>query len=105
MKEWVCFVLGFLTYTFSSSNQTGERNKFDMWLEKKIFGQNYSPAIISTSLKYNILGYCIHIHHWVYLLVIAVFCTSNNYIRMFCFGGIVQGVVVYDDWYLVIYKA
>jgi hypothetical protein len=44
---------------------------------------------------------CIHIHHWMILLVILLF-TKNVYVQGFCVGGIIQGLT-FPDWYQIVY--
>ena len=92
--------IGYLTYSLTSANRTGGRNKFDM-IMSKLTGYD-----INTSAKFTIRvtegsTIYIHIHHWLYLS--CIFLTFDNiYIKGFCFGGIAQGILHYEDWYHVL---
>jgi uncharacterized membrane protein len=56
----------------------------------------------SRSLRIN----GIHIHHWMYLIIplsVCLFTIQNQYITGFCIGGIVQGLVMYSDAFVIFY--
>ncbi len=87
-------------YTFSAS-KTGEKNKLDI-IVSKIVGKNISFSLkckLCCSLK-------IHLHHWFYLLIIVTWSIYyqkyENHIPFIGFGGIVQGIYCYDDWYVLL---
>ena len=102
---WIFVVLmGYTFYNILSSTETGGKNKIDIYLSKKL------EKNINSSMKYKFkMGnkmIFIHIHHWLYLLIIGVslsFIEYFLYAKYFCFGGIIQGIVRYKDWYKVVY--
>jgi len=61
---------------------------------------------VNTSAKFTIrvtegITIYIHIHHWLYLS--CIFLTFDNiYVKGFCFGGIAQGILHYEDWHHVL---
>lgn len=95
-------ILGYLSFEHSSSNQTGGINKFDLMLS------NYLGTPINTSLRYCGEYIHIHLHHW--LICFMVYCLMyynqdtwwERIIMYFCLGGIIQGIINYDDWFKVI---
>lgn len=44
----------------------------------------------------------IHIHHWMYL-IIPLFFLNNLYLIGFCIGGIIQGLTMYSDAFVIFY--
>lgn len=60
----------------------------------------------SSLLTFNQLTFgntTIHLHHWLISLFLLQF-TKNNLLQGILFGGVVHGIVSYDDWYNIIYK-
>jgi hypothetical protein len=113
MKEQIYFlvtyttsvIVGYLTFSLTSAKHTGEKNKFDI-LISKLTGHD-----INTSLKYTShvitlensrpIAFYVHVHHWLYLS--CIFLTFDNiYVKGFCFGGIAQGILHYEDWHHVL---
>jgi hypothetical protein len=92
--------IGYLTYSLTSANRTGGRNKFDM-IMSKLTGHD-----VNTSAKFTIritpnCAIRIHIHHWLYLsFMFLIF--ENIYVKGFCLGGIAQGILHYDDWHKIV---
>jgi hypothetical protein len=92
----VLFVgFGYLFFHLSSANGTNGRNKFDKWIS------DVTGVPINTSLRFSVSNFTIHIHHWCYLTILAIF-VKNTIFRCFCIGGIVQGIVNYDDWHVLV---
>ena len=92
MIELVAFIFGFTIYMILSAPETGAPNRFD-----ELVG-------FSTSLHFKIpfSTFKIHIHHWLYLSIIRLF-VSNVPLIWFCHGGILQGIIMYRDFYRIIY--
>jgi len=97
--------IGFGTYSCLSAQHSGAPNRLDEYLDE-YFG--YSGGV---SLRFNLpRGWILHVHHWLYLLIIAVMLPnmlSGLTLVMgigFCCGGAVQGVVRYDDWHCVFFR-
>jgi hypothetical protein len=44
----------------------------------------------------------VHIHHWMYLFI-PLLIIHNTYIIGFCIGGIIQGLVMYSDAFVIFY--
>lgn len=92
-------LIGYTFFDLSSGDSTGDNNNFDIWV-KNTFGIH-----ISTSLKFKIYNFIIHIHHWLILIGLYLFFYSVDYnlCSLLCIGGIIQGIVCYDDWFRVVY--
>jgi hypothetical protein len=90
--EYISFILGFVIYMVFSAPKTGYPNRID-----RILGFN-----VSLKFKIPFLPLKIHIHHWLYLLIIRLFI-NNPQIIWFCYGGIIQGIVMYEDFYKIVY--
>lgn len=88
----ISFILGFTTYMTLSAPKTGEPNRID-----KVLGFNSSLIF-----KLPLIPIKIHMHHWLYLLIIRYFINYPQII-FFCYCGIIQGVVMYDDFYKIVY--
>jgi hypothetical protein len=91
-------VLGYTSFTITSSDHTNGKNKFDLWFEKT------TGFYINTSLKFEINPELnLHIHHWLVLLSLLLLL-GDKYplISGFCIGGIIQSFVTYDDCFEVI---
>ena len=83
----------------------------------KTIGGKAHWAHMSISLRFTIYNFHIHLHHWVYLLIICLFLfLEQHYWRdhaasypvysfasAFCLGGSVQGLK-YADWFNVIWR-
>lgn len=100
--ELLLILLGYLFFTLTSANKTGDNNKFDVWISELI------QTEIDTSLRYKINVYSgeihIHIHHWCIMtfMYILFYYFQFEYLTLFCIGGILQGILCYDDWFKVI---
>jgi hypothetical protein len=90
--KFILFIVGFTTYMILSAPKTGCPNRID-----KIFG--FKSSLI---FKIPFLPLKIHIHHWLYLLIIRYFINYPQII-WFCYGGIIQGIVMYNDFYKIVY--
>jgi hypothetical protein len=90
--KYISFICGLTIYMILSAPESGYPNKLDT-----ILG-------FSTSLCFKIpfLPIKIHIHHWLYLFIISMI-VYNQFIRYFCYGGMLQGILMYDDFYKIIY--
>lgn len=86
------FLFGFIFYMIFSAPKENEPNRIDKYL-------GFSISLV---FKIPKLPIKIHIHHWLYLLIIRLFCNSP-YIIMFCYGGAFQGIIMYNDFYKIIY--
>ena len=85
-------LLGYIFFSITSSNRTGGRNKFDVWVS------NLLDHDINTSIKFNFFDWKIHLHHWIILLVVAIFTGYRNpFIFGLCIGGILQSFLFYED--------
>ena len=96
----ISVLAGYYAYTWGSATKTGENNKLDEFLSKKLGRE------IKTSLKHSFdVGTShevyIHLHHWCYLLGASMLVPSD-YFTYFAIGGIIQGVGGYNDWWDVI---
>lgn len=87
--------LGFLIF-LSLSNP----NK----LKRKVPTIRISRVGLLPEFSIKLIGYKVHIHHWVYLSIIYIFLTieadnfftSNNLIKGVFIGGIAQGLTYHD---------
>jgi hypothetical protein len=82
-----------------------------------VVGGKATFAHVSVSLKFTWRAFHIHLHHWVYLLLLFVFLTLEQtlwsdhaasyplyaFASAFCLGGSVQGLK-YADWRNVIWR-
>jgi hypothetical protein len=89
--------IGYMTYFYSNAIGTGCENKLDNWVSGRV------KRNVTTSLKFNVCNYSIHIHHWLYLFIIGI-VTSFTSLKYFCLGGMIQGLFSYDDWWQIIKK-
>jgi hypothetical protein len=103
----LCIAGGYFTYTCSSADSAGKKNKLDMWLSGRT-GKRINTSL-NFSFKFpNPLGSFalsrvnVHIHHWLYLFLLGSI-TSFEPLQMFCLGGMAQGIVNYEDWYKIIW--
>lgn len=87
-------LLGYTFFDISSSDTTGGRNKFDIFMSD-IMGYD-----IITSLRFDIGFIKLHLHHW--LLCLFGFLVFNymkvNEFMYICLGGMIQGIIKYSDW-------
>ena len=93
MKELIYFLLGFIIFSLSAGDKTGSPNKFDLWLSKLV-GKN-----ISTSLIFEYENYIIHIHHWIIMLIIGFFVSTE--LKYLCLGSMFQSFIFYDDSFII----
>lgn len=75
-----------------SSKKSGESS----FLEKK-YNTNFSLILPITNSKN------IHLHHWIYLIILMKKFKNNNHIKNFCIAGIIQGLL-YKDRFEIIKK-
>jgi hypothetical protein len=78
----------------SSSDNTGGENKFDKFISDIL---DYE---IKTSLKFNYDIISIHIHHWLicFFGYIIFYHINQKEFMYFCLGGMIQGIINYQDW-------
>jgi hypothetical protein len=101
------WVIGYMTCLKLSAPSTGESNIIEIWLREN----NIIPQTFTTSLRLKLQFYktkshiCIHIHHWIYLLILAFFAYVNvhmQFLSAVALGGSIQGLI-YDDWYRILW--
>ena len=87
-------IIGYLFFDCSSSEETGGENKFDKLLSEAL---DYE---IKTSLRFEYSELIIHFHHWLlcYFGFILFQYTENTNISYICLGGMIQGILNYQDW-------
>ncbi|GMI19788.1 hypothetical protein TeGR_g14630 [Tetraparma gracilis] len=90
------FLSGFLLYRLTSAPGTGQPNRLDVLLRSTL---GYQGGV---SLKFSLGRWRVHLHHWLYLSVIAGFSSGSPLVQSFCLGGSLQGVVDYTDWWNVV---
>jgi hypothetical protein len=92
VAKFIMFLIGFIIFMIVSGPSANTPNRIDKWLG------------ISTSLVFKIpvLSIKIHLHHWLCLLIISLLVKSQR-IVWFCYGGAVQGIIMYKDFYRIIY--
>lgn len=66
-----------------------------------MYRQQCTPDCGYTFNQLNIHTYTIHLHHWLISLLVLPF-VSNPILRGFLIGGIVHGILMYDDWHQII---
>ena len=90
--SWI--ILGYAFFSYSSSDQTGGRNKFDLMMG------NILDYEIVTSLKFECEEVIIHFHHWLVCLIFYFICyyLGCRSLSNFLLGGIIQGIINYHDW-------
>lgn len=90
MNFWLLslFVLiGFLSAKFFSGKFEGDRSRY--------------------SLRIEIKNYYLHIHHWLYSLLIIIVLLLIKFYNPIIYGlliGIIVQGLTYRDWYIVIYS-
>jgi len=96
-------ILGYLFFSLTSSKKTKGKNKFDILLQKFL-----KDDTIDTSIKCEIdiddTTINIHIHHWLVMYIIFTVADYFSFerIKLFSLGGIIQGIVNYNDWFEII---
>ena len=73
-----------------------------------LFAGKYEGDGIERSIRPNIGGYRLHIHHWIWCSFLAVglwFIESQTHVGMFGFfaGSITQGLT-YNDRFVIMYR-
>jgi hypothetical protein len=67
-----------------------------------IYNQSCAPTC---PLKWNQIrlrnGRTLHIHHWLLSVLLLPFVRNNTFLQGLLVGGIIHGIGVYDDWYLI----
>jgi hypothetical protein len=54
--------------------------------------------------KFNqlkVYSYTVHLHHWLISLLVLPF-VNNSILKGLLIGGVVHGILMYDDWYEII---
>jgi hypothetical protein len=73
----------------------------------KLVSGKHEGSNIERSIRFNIKGYFIHIHHWIWCSVILIVLLVINYYTFFILGvligSIIQGLL-YRDRFVVVYK-
>jgi Ni/Fe-hydrogenase subunit HybB-like protein len=73
----------------------------------KLFAGKYEGDKIEKSFRFLVGNYYIHIHHWIWCLIILFVLIILNFYNSFLygvlFGSIIQGLG-YRDWYYVFYR-
>jgi len=87
-------ILGYAFFSYSSSDQTGGKNNFDMMMS------NLLDYEIVTSLRFDCDEIILHFHHWLVSLVLYIICYYSGMKRLcyFWLGGVFQGIINYQDW-------
>jgi len=88
------FIMGFLICVAVSAPRTGDPNRIDGIVG---FPTSFIFKVPQLSIK-------VHIHHWLYLLVISYF-VKNPHIKWLCYGGAAQGLFMYKDSHCVVYTS
>lgn len=60
-----------------------------------------TPHCPSKLNQIEISGYTLHLHHWL-LSLIALPFARHPLLKGLLVGGIVHGILMYDDWYKII---
>lgn len=92
---WISLVLlGYTFFCYTSSDKTGGENKFDLMINR-IF-----DCEITTSLRFDCGTILIHFHHWLLCFIgyIFFFFLNLKELSYFMLGGVIQGIVNYNDW-------
>ena len=101
------WVIGYITCLKLSAPSTGQPNLIEAWLRQN----HIIPQTFTTSLRLKLQFYkssshiCIHIHHWIYLFILALSAYVNvhmQFLSAVALGGSIQGLI-YDDWYRVLW--
>ena len=100
------FLVGYTSYSRTSAKSAGEPNQAEVWLKNA----GLVSDSFSFSLNFDVGPLHVHLHHWLYLLIInfIVFLSKDaGFFRKhmsiywaiisLCFGGACQGLI-YDDW-------
>ena len=127
LAEVLSTALGFGVYAALAAPETGAPNRIDPAIRKVRHacksrrGRRDSGARsvevdenqnVSVLLRFAVGRYNFHLHHWLYLLLIAaavcgveawVPCPVYQRIYGFCLGGSAQGLQ-YDDWTTVVWR-
>ena len=89
----IAFAAGWCVFAALSAPATGEPNRLDALCGCRL------------SLVCGIpwTQYVFHLHHWLYCLVFALLLPVPL-LSWACLGGTAQGVLMYRDWYRIIYR-
>ncbi|NMB92296.1 MAG: hypothetical protein GYA31_01575 [Parcubacteria group bacterium] len=72
----------------------------------KIFAGKYEGDRLERSLRFLIKNYYIHLHHWLWSVILLVILFSLHIKIPFLYGiligSIIQGLT-YKDWYVIVY--
>lgn len=60
-----------------------------------------TPHCPSKLNQIEISGYTLHLHHWL-LSLIALPFVQHPFLKGLLIGGIIHGLIMYDDWYVII---
>lgn len=59
------------------------------------------PHCPSTVNQIRVGSTIIHLHHWI-LSAFGLFYFTNPFIRGLLTGGVVHGILTYDDWHIIL---
>ena len=83
---------------------TGGIIGFFFW---KIFAGKHEGDKIERSLRFRVKGKWVHIHHWLWCLVILIVLSLLGikilFLNGILIGSMAQGLT-YRDWYRVVYR-
>ena len=132
------FLLAFLFFNLTSAPATGHPNAVEHALHRlaallpsrpsRLPRPSAQPPLLvssvrpppSISLRWSVSGYCVHVHHWLYLLLLYAAsllllprvpsttlpmprAAVADLVAGWCAGGLCQGLK-YDDWHLVLWR-
>ena len=66
-----------------------------------LYHQQCNPDCGYKFNQLKVYNYTIHLHHWLISLFILPF-VNNSILKGLLIGGVVHGILMYDDWYKII---
>jgi len=66
-----------------------------------LYRSQCTPHCPSKMNQLEFYGYKIHLHHWLISLVALPF-VQHPFIKGLLVGGIIHGILMYDDWHQII---
>jgi hypothetical protein len=66
-----------------------------------LYSNSCRPHCPYTFNQISVGTYIIHLHHWL-LSLIAIPFTTVTFIRGLLYGGVVHGILMYDDWLSIV---
>jgi hypothetical protein len=67
-----------------------------------LYNTSCRPHCPSTLNQIKLFDKIIHVHHWLLSLIGLLYFKTNDFIRGLLIGGVIHGIVMYDDWYVII---